>query len=482
MARAAARAAASPASTCSRRCAPASEHLTRYGGHRAAAGLEIEAGPVDAFRARVRRALRRAPSAEPPAGPARGRRRGRRRREPRPRRRRAARAPRRRSATATRACGCWSRRRRLATCGRWARATATPASCSRAARARALGVAFGVNGSLATAAGDGPARRLGRARAQRVERRGRAPGRARLALPDGSADSAGAKRRAAGRRDRADEFWRRHDAELSAALEPGRRSSPAAGRNARSGSSAAAARRRRRSPRWPRAASRCSRCAPTRSGAASWSSARRARPASAAASSALVSARLADAEVAAAEARVAVAGAGVVLADWAALARDPGLAGALRARRRDRPGCRSPTSSALVARPEPATCTASTVAPRREFALRVHADEWPSRASLAALYRELIATGSGGRRRRGSRARAAAAAASAPTRARPRRPPAGRGSWSSSSSSRWNGSGPNRGLRVVSSSGTDLERSAAFVAYRRRSEEGRRFLSERRQS
>ena len=41
----------------------------------------------------------------------------------------------------------------------------------------------------------------------------------------------------------------------------------------------------------------------------------------------LVSARLADAEVAAAEARVAVAGAGVVLADWAALARDPGLAG-----------------------------------------------------------------------------------------------------------------------------------------------------------
>ena len=31
--------------------------------------------------------------------------------------------------------------------------------------------------------------------------------------------------------------------------------------------------------------------------------------------------------MAAAEARVAVAGAGVVLADWAALARDPGLAG-----------------------------------------------------------------------------------------------------------------------------------------------------------
>ena len=42
---------------------------------------------------------------------------------------------------------------------------------------------------------------------------------------------------------------------------------------------------------------------------------------------AIVSARLADEAVAAAEARVTAAGCGVVLADWAALARDPALAG-----------------------------------------------------------------------------------------------------------------------------------------------------------
>jgi len=46
----------------------------------------------------------------------------------------------------------------------------------------------------------------------------------------------------------------------------------------------------------------------------------------------------------------------------------------------------------------------------------------------------------------------------------------------------WDNSGANQGLRVVSSAGTDLERSAAFVAYRERYEEGRRYLSEGRQS
>jgi hypothetical protein len=46
----------------------------------------------------------------------------------------------------------------------------------------------------------------------------------------------------------------------------------------------------------------------------------------------------------------------------------------------------------------------------------------------------------------------------------------------------WDGSTPNRTLRVVSSSGTDLEGSEAYVAYRDRYEEGRRYLTERRQN
>ena len=46
----------------------------------------------------------------------------------------------------------------------------------------------------------------------------------------------------------------------------------------------------------------------------------------------------------------------------------------------------------------------------------------------------------------------------------------------------WEQSGAPGALRAVSSEGTDLQRSRAFVAYRDRHEEGRRFLSERRQS
>ena len=144
------------------------------------------------------------------AGPTRGRRRGRRRREPRPRGRRAAAAPGARSATATRACGCWSRRARSATCGRWGRATATPASGSRSGPARALGVAFGVNGSLADAAATRPARRLGRSSSSTsgTGRSSRGSCSAEL-YPTGSTDPAGGRGRAVERAIGADEFWRR---------------------------------------------------------------------------------------------------------------------------------------------------------------------------------------------------------------------------------------------------------------------------------
>ena len=88
-----------------------------------------------------------------------------------------------RSARATRASGCWSRRpasrdvRPMGEGERHARFSL------RSGSRRALGVAFGVDGELDAASRAGTARRLGRARAQPVERRGRAARGARPALP-----------------------------------------------------------------------------------------------------------------------------------------------------------------------------------------------------------------------------------------------------------------------------------------------------------
>jgi single-stranded-DNA-specific exonuclease len=193
---------------------------------------------------------------------------------------------------------------------------------------------------------------------------------------------------------------------------------------------------------------------------------------------AVVSARLGDEAVAAAEARVTASGSGVVLADWAALARDPALAARF--------------AHLVIVDPPPFAhlerlCAAGSGylhrlcgEPEREFALRVHADEWPSRSSLASLYRAL-----GARAGPGLAAPEARALLCGEGRAHPLAPEA------AARSARvlgdlglieWHGSGADRALGVVSSSGTDLERSAAFVAYRERYEEGRRYLSEARQS
>jgi single-stranded-DNA-specific exonuclease len=195
---------------------------------------------------------------------------------------------------------------------------------------------------------------------------------------------------------------------------------------------------------------------------------------------AIVSARLPEAAVTAAETRVAAAGAGVVLADWAALARDPALAGRFE--------------HLVVIDPPPfahleSLCRAGSGFLHRldgraeaEFALRVHTEDWPSRAWLAGVYRSLSA-----------RLRDAGIVEAAMTRtilcgegrAHPLAPEA------AARSARvlaelglvvWDGSGGLSAPSVVSSEGTDLDRSQAFVAYRDRYEEGRRFLSERRQS
>ena len=315
-----------------RRCGPASAHLSRYGGHRAAAGLEIEAG-------RGRR-LPRAPSpptartalADAPAGAAEvvdavvgGESLGHdvaeqldaagavRQRQPR----RPAARP-----------GGQARRRAADGGGGPPRAL----HADQRRRAGRSGVAFGVNGSLAAAAAasrvdvsvelelnewNGAVEpRVVLGEVYPVERRARPRTRCELSRRGVLAPPRARARRASSARGR-----RRRAAR------------PARARR----STAAAARRSRRSPRSPRAARRCWRCAPTRSAAASWSSARRARPGSAAASSRSSPRASPTPPSPPPRRRVIAAGCGVVLADWAALAPRPGPRRALPPRGRHRP-------------------------------------------------------------------------------------------------------------------------------------------------
>ena len=157
------------------------EHLTRYGGHRAAAGLEIEAGRIDAFReafvahaSEVMDEDRLGPTEAIDAvvggeslghDVARG-----------------ARAPGAVRHGEPRGSAARCRRCASATCGRWATATSTRGSGSRAAPARRSGWRSASTGELAESQAGRPGRRLGEARAERVERGGRAPRRAGRAL------------------------------------------------------------------------------------------------------------------------------------------------------------------------------------------------------------------------------------------------------------------------------------------------------------
>ncbi len=190
---------------------------------------------------------------------------------------------------------------------------------------------------------------------------------------------------------------------------------------------------------------------------------------------AIVSARLPDGLVAAAEARVTGAGAGVVLADWPALERDPGLA-----QRFEHLVVVDPPPFAHLER----ICRAGEGFihrldgdPEAEFALRIHTEQWPSRAWLAGIYRALAA-------RPGSVGSIESPNARAILCGEPRSHPlspevAGRSArvLGELGLISWQRSGDARTLGVVSSQGTDLDRSGAFVAYRDRYEEGRRFLS-----
>ena len=188
----------------------------------------------------------------------------------------------------------------------------------------------------------------------------------------------------------------------------------------------------------------------------------------------IASGRLPDAHATAALGRVREAGGGVLLADWAALERDPGLAASFAhavvvdpppSERLDVAAAAGEGYLHLVAGPAEA-----------EFALRVHADDWPSRAWLASVFRELRSAGDAPSVRDALVGSRRAHPLSPEVAARSARVLAELGlvSWARSD-------GP-AALRVVSSEATDLERSTAYGAYRRRHEETRRFLTRARQS
>jgi single-stranded-DNA-specific exonuclease len=188
---------------------------------------------------------------------------------------------------------------------------------------------------------------------------------------------------------------------------------------------------------------------------------------------ALVCGRCSD-DLAAAVAGV-LAGGGLALADWAALERDPALAECFL--------------HVVVIDPPPFAHVEARAAHGEgylhaawgdgelDFALKVHDGAWGVRAAAGSVYRALREPGE----LRGS----ALAAALVGDGRHPR---------SAEQAGRcvrvleeiglagWDATGPGAALGALSSEGTELERSSAYLAYVARHEEGRRFLSRQRRA
>jgi single-stranded-DNA-specific exonuclease len=201
---------------------------------------------------------------------------------------------------------------------------------------------------------------------------------------------------------------------------------------------------------------------------------------------ALAAAPLADGGVEAALAALRAPGAGgVALTDWGRVARAPGIVAGFEHLVLIDP----PPLAALedvVDRSGPGGFLHLAWGPAEvELSLRLWDAQWPSRPALAALYRRLAGEAGAGQPVAGQALRAALCG-SGPHQRSPE--VAGRElrvllelgvvSWERSDAE----PAPlaTRALRVVSSGGTELERSRAFRAYRARREEGRRYLSRRR--
>jgi single-stranded-DNA-specific exonuclease len=188
---------------------------------------------------------------------------------------------------------------------------------------------------------------------------------------------------------------------------------------------------------------------------------------------AIASGRMAEAPIAAAATRVLDAGSGVLLADWQALARVPAACVAYE--------------HVVMIDPPPHAYLERLAAAGSGFlhlawgeaevalALRVHSEEWPDRGALVSLYRTLRQlpdpeTGLRGALQGSGRFPHSPELAGRRVRV-----------LEELGAIRWEPSGTARSIRVVSSEPKDLERLDSFVAYRARSEEGKRFLSGRRQ-
>jgi len=195
---------------------------------------------------------------------------------------------------------------------------------------------------------------------------------------------------------------------------------------------------------------------------------------------AIASGRLADDSVHAA--LDAVSGSGVVLADWAALARLPSMP-----MRFDHVVLIDPPPFPDLERAASAGGGFLHLAwgeAEIELALRVHEEEWPHRPVLVAFFRSLCSAGEeGAGEGTGVTVRRLRDALHGPGR-HPRSPEVAARRLrvlEELGAVRWQPPASARTLRVVSSECKDLERLNAFVAYRERYEEGRQFLSGRRQ-
>ena len=190
---------------------------------------------------------------------------------------------------------------------------------------------------------------------------------------------------------------------------------------------------------------------------------------------AIASGRLADDAVRAAVAELGEAGCGVLLADWAALARVPSMAaGFEHLVMIDPPPF--PHLEQLASRAQRAGGRGflhlAWGEAEVELALRVHEEEWPLRPALVSLYRALSDPGRALRDALQGAGRHPCSPEVAGRRLRV---------LEEAGAVRWQPSGTTPALRVVSSEAKDLELLGAFVAYRDRYEEGRRFLSRQRQ-
>jgi single-stranded-DNA-specific exonuclease len=195
---------------------------------------------------------------------------------------------------------------------------------------------------------------------------------------------------------------------------------------------------------------------------------------------ALASGRLADDGTRAAVDTVTAAGSGVVLADWAALERNPAMA--------------SGFDHVVIVDPAPFRHLESAASAGQgflhlawgeaeaELARRVHAEEWPDRPAAEALYRSLRSAADNPQDVRALGLDEVRERLHGPGR-HPRSPEVAARRLrllEELGAVRWEASGTARSLLAVSSKG-NLEELETFVAYRERYEEGRQFLSGSRQ-